>query len=39
MNNNVVPHKSTNVVFRRVDFAIQKCLAAQLITRLPFIHV
>jgi hypothetical protein len=28
-----------NVVFQRLDFAIQKGLAAQLVARLPFIHV
>jgi hypothetical protein len=28
-----------NVVFQRLGFAIQKSLAAQLVARLPFIHV
>jgi hypothetical protein len=28
-----------NVVFQRLGFAIQKGLAAQLVARLPFIHV
>jgi hypothetical protein len=28
-----------NVVFQRLGFAIEKGLAAQLIARLPFIHV
>jgi hypothetical protein len=28
-----------NVVFQRLGFAIQKGLAAQLVVRLPFIHV
>jgi hypothetical protein len=28
-----------DVVFKRVGFAIQKGLAAQLVARLPFTHV
>jgi hypothetical protein len=28
-----------NVVFQKLDFAIQKGLAAQLVASLPFIHV
>jgi hypothetical protein len=28
-----------NVVFQRLDFAIQKGSAAQLVAGLPFIHV
>jgi hypothetical protein len=28
-----------DVVFKRIDFAIQKELAAQLVSRLPFTHV
>jgi hypothetical protein len=28
-----------DVVFKRIDFAIHKGLAAQLIVRLPFIYV
>jgi hypothetical protein len=39
MHSNVVSPKSMNVVFQRLDFAIQKGLAAQLIVRLHFIHV
>ncbi|PWA80994.1 hypothetical protein CTI12_AA190310 [Artemisia annua] len=35
MNNNVMTHRSTDVVFKRVSFAIQKGLAAQLVARLP----
>jgi hypothetical protein len=31
--------KSMNIVFQRLDFTIQKGLAAQLIVCLPFIHV
>ena len=34
MNSNVMTHRSTNVVFKRVSFAIQKGLAAQLVARL-----
>jgi hypothetical protein len=39
MNNNVVSPRAMNVVFKRIDFAIQKWLAAHLIGRLPFIHM
>jgi hypothetical protein len=39
MHSNVVSPKSMNVVFQRLGFAIQKGLAAQLVARLPFIHV
>jgi hypothetical protein len=39
MHSNVVLPKSMNVVFQRLDFAIQKGLAVQLVARLPFIHV
>jgi hypothetical protein len=39
MHNNVVSPRSMDVVFRRIDFAIQKELAAQLITCLPFTYV
>jgi hypothetical protein len=39
MNNNVVFPRAMNVVFKRIGFAIQKGLAAQLIVRLPFIHM
>jgi hypothetical protein len=28
-----------DVVFKMIDFAIQKGLAAQLVTHLPFTHV
>jgi hypothetical protein len=35
MHNNIVSHRSLNVVFRRIDFVIQKGLAAQLVVRLP----
>ncbi|GJX69127.1 hypothetical protein Tco_0304854 [Tanacetum coccineum] len=34
MNSNVMTPRSTNVVFHRINFAIQKGLAAQLVTRL-----
>jgi hypothetical protein len=39
MNINVVSPRAMNVVFKRIDFAIQKGLAAHLIARLPFIHM
>jgi hypothetical protein len=39
MNINVVTPRAMNVVFKRIDFAIQKGLAAHLIARLPFIHM
>jgi hypothetical protein len=39
MHSNVMSPMSMNVVFQRLDFAIQKSLAAQLIARLSFIHV
>jgi hypothetical protein len=39
MHNNVVSPKSMDVVFKRIDFVIQKELAAHLITRLPFTYV
>ncbi|GJS29937.1 putative reverse transcriptase domain-containing protein [Tanacetum coccineum] len=34
MNSNVMTPRSTNVVFRKISFAIQKGLAAQLVARL-----
>ncbi|GJT97742.1 hypothetical protein Tco_1093260 [Tanacetum coccineum] len=37
MNNNVMTPRSTNVVFHQISFAIQKGLAAQLVSRLPSI--
>jgi len=39
MHNNVISPKSMNVVFTRIDFAIQKGLAAQLVAHLPSIQV
>jgi hypothetical protein len=39
MHSNIVSPRSLNVVFRRIDFAIQNGLTAQLVNRLPFIHV
>ncbi|GJT69214.1 hypothetical protein Tco_1028500 [Tanacetum coccineum] len=35
MHNNVMTPRSTDVVFKRIGFAIQKRLAAQLVARLP----
>nr|GEX38106.1 signal recognition particle, SRP19 subunit [Tanacetum cinerariifolium] len=35
MNSNVMTPRSTNIVFKRISFAIQKRLATQLVTRLP----
>jgi len=39
MHSNVMSPRSMNVVFTRIDFTIQKGLAAQLVTRLPSIQV
>jgi hypothetical protein len=39
MNNNVVSPRAMNVVFKRIGFAIQKWVAAQLVVRLPFSHM
>jgi hypothetical protein len=39
MNNNIVSPRATNATFKRIDFAIQKGLAAHLIKRLTFIHI
>jgi hypothetical protein len=36
MHNNIVSPRSMDVVFKRIDFAIQKGLAAQFVARLPF---
>lgn len=37
MNNNVVSLMSMNLVFTKIDFAIQKQIAAQFIAQLPSI--
>ncbi|AES97687.1 hypothetical protein MTR_5g058360 [Medicago truncatula] len=39
MHNNVMSSRSMNVVFTRIDFIIQKGLVAQLVARLPSIHM
>ena len=39
MHSNVISPRSTNVVFKRTRFAIQKGLAAQLVARLPSIDM
>jgi hypothetical protein len=39
MHSNVVSPRSQDVVFKRISFAIQKGLAAQLVARLPSIKV
>jgi hypothetical protein len=39
MHSNVMSPRSMNVVFPRIGFSIQKGLAAQLVARLPSIHV
>ena len=39
MHSNVISPRSTNVVFKRIGFAIQKGLAAQLVVRLPSINM
>ncbi|GKE70005.1 hypothetical protein Tco_1528077 [Tanacetum coccineum] len=36
MHSNVMTHRSTNIVSKRISFAIQKGVAAQLVARLPF---
>nr|GFA48490.1 putative reverse transcriptase domain-containing protein [Tanacetum cinerariifolium] len=37
MHSNIMTPRSTYVLFKRIDFAIQKGLTAQLVARLPFI--
>jgi hypothetical protein len=39
MHSSVVFTKCLDVVFKRIDFTIQKELAAQLVVRLPSIQV
>jgi hypothetical protein len=39
VHSNVVYPKSLDIVFKRIDFAIQKGLAAQLIACLPSIQM
>jgi hypothetical protein len=39
MHSNVVSHRSQDIIFKMISFAIQKGLAAQLIARLPSIKV
>jgi hypothetical protein len=39
MHSNIMSPRSMNVVFTMIGFAIQKGLAAQLVARLPPIHV
>jgi hypothetical protein len=39
MHNNVVSPRSQDIVFKRIEFAIQKGLAAQLVARLPSIQL
>jgi hypothetical protein len=39
MHSNAVYPRSQDVVFKRINFAIQKRLAAQLVVRLPSIKV
>jgi hypothetical protein len=34
-----VSTRATNVIFKKIDFAIQKGLASQLVAHLPFIHM
>jgi hypothetical protein len=38
MHSNVVSPRSLDIVFKRIGFAIQKWLAAQLVACLPFIQ-
>ena len=39
MHSNVISPRSTYVVFKRISFAIQKRLAAQLVARFPLIDM
>jgi hypothetical protein len=39
MNNNVVSPRAKNAIFTRINFAIQKELAAQLVDRFPLIYM
>ena len=39
MHSNVMSPRSMNVVFTRIDFAIQKGLVAHLVARLPTLQV
>jgi hypothetical protein len=39
MNSNVVSPKAMNVVFKRIEFAIQREVAAQLVVCLPLSHM
>jgi hypothetical protein len=39
MHSNVVFPRSLDIVFKRIGFAVQKRLAAQLVARLPYIQV
>ena len=39
MHSNIMTPRSTYVIFKRIGFAIQKGLAAQLVARLPFISM
>jgi hypothetical protein len=39
MNINVVSSRAMNVIFKKIDFVIQKGIVAQFIARLSFIHM
>ncbi|KAK2412773.1 hypothetical protein QL285_047934 [Trifolium repens] len=39
MNSSIVSHRAMNVVFKRIEFAIQKRVAAQLAACLPLSHM
>jgi len=39
MHSNVISPRSMNIVFMRIDFAIQKGLTAQFVVRLPSIQM
>jgi hypothetical protein len=39
MNRNVVSLRAINVVFKKIGFAIQKGIAAELVFRLPLSHM
>jgi hypothetical protein len=39
MNSNIVSPRIMNVVFKRIEFAIQKGVAAQIVARLPLSYM
>jgi hypothetical protein len=39
MNINVVSSRAMNVIFKKIDFALQKGIGAQFVARLSFIYM